>query len=226
MAIKKKPLDATKRQLRKGTNQSLPVESEQVSISEEAAPANARNLGGTVMESRTMLEELFARQREELAVDMRALVKESEGLVHAKIQTILNKNDDYFGKIAKSLTDMEVANKQRFEALNKRLEGITAAMDQLKSTAVVEPLVMGQSPSQTPIQTVVAKPEPSMVIESEVGSPEIKPRVVGLPDAPELQDDDPEQGTDGQPGGAAGLAGAPQKRRERNQPADREGGGR
>lgn len=172
-------MDATKRQLRKGTNQSLPVESEQVSISEETAPANARNLGGTVMESRTILEELMQRQREELGGDMRALVRESEGLVQAKIQTILNKNDDYFGRIAKSLTEMENANKQRFESLNKRLEAITAAMDQLKSASLVEPLTIGQSPSQSPLQTMVAKPEPAMVIETDLGSPETKPRVVG-----------------------------------------------
>lgn len=195
--IKKKSGDVLKRQIRKGTNQSLPEESEQVTISEEVLPTNSRTLGGSIMESKVLLEELLQRQREEMAADVRALVKESEGLVQVKLQAILNKNDDFLGRISKSLVDMETANKQRWEALNKRLDALTSVLDQTKLSALPEPLPGSTSPIQSTVQTVVSKVEPAMQIETDLASPEVKPRLVGLLDPTVIQNHYPKQGPPG-----------------------------
>jgi hypothetical protein len=129
------------------------------------------------MESKALLEELLQRQREEMSADVRALVKESEGLVQIKLQAILNKNDDFLSRINKTLMDMEIANKQRWEALNKRFDSLNSTIDQVKFSTLPEP-ILGGSPVHSTIQTVVSKVEPPMQIETDLASPEIKPRIV------------------------------------------------
>ena len=136
-----------------------------------------------------MFEELLARQREEFAGDVKSMIKESEGLVQAKMQSILNKNDDFFGRIFKSMNEIEAANKMRFELLNKRLEAISTSIDQVKFPVMPEPVLNGGSPvtSVNINHTIVSKAEPTaMVIESEPVATEVKSRIVRLPDPSEF----------------------------------------
>ncbi len=183
--MKKKVPSAIKKAERKGTIvQSNRGDSSPHSVSNDEGSTSNRGQVESISEMRLFMDDSFRRHNDELRVEFKGIIKESETAIQTKLQAIQYKNEEFMKQIGKLFNDMENANKQRFESLNKKFDSLMQIGDLTRVVPTAPVLQSETSKTQSVIPNItVVKPEvPPSVEVTESPKQERNHKIVNLSD--------------------------------------------
>lgn len=185
IALKKKVSNVIKKAERKGTIiQSNRGESSPHSVSNDEGSTSNRGYPDSMSEMKTFIDDSFRRHNEELRIEFKGLVKESETVLQTKLQSIQFKNEEFMKQVLKYFNDMENVNKQRFDVLNKKFDSLMQIGELSKQVTL--PPVLQPDALKAPVtvtQSATEKPEvPPAIDASESPRQERNHKIVKLPE--------------------------------------------